>query len=1779
MAMVANRKTALFFASIFVVIALSDAGELFEGCTWVDKTLTDPRCFTVFECNPDSVKIHALEECPSNDDPWFTVVDKIEVGEPCDPVVSLKNKNPNQISLETPFDLEEVNRDNFYCENFFIVDGVHYIASLQFVDVDEYSPFPASGPTQSQLKVDENAGNILLDKIKYKDNDYGETATLDATLVFPDPINAPSIEISKYVTEDYLEVQLWVRNPLDYEKNNFYEFNIEFTSKDGVGGSRSSDHKVYLLVQDKGDTPPIWVNPVFFVKFPEGDTVRSVFNVSARDGDFVVNNEVRYHIVEESTPGYFEINLLGGEVTNKEPIDYDTLQVNGITFFTLTLKATETDIEGNEAPPPNSSFQNVTISIEDINDQCPTFSEDYVQVTVAELTEDVSFRPIIEDMVYIIDTDTGSGGRYNLEADEGLTISPSTSSGNTTIKVQISKTNGIDFDYEEIRDTPRKFTITAVEVANQEHKATLVLEITLRDQNDNAPEFEEVSYLTTVLENQDVTEPFLTVSATDGDIFEDFGNLSIRYSLPDCKEKGIRIHAETGAVSVEEGALDHEDSEKSYFECTLLAQDLKGDPQCKKGTSLLKIFVDDVNDTPPEIVELRDADVDENSAEGTYVTTVLVNDKDTTAEIEFALEVAAAKDHDENPISDLTPLQSWFKVVEVSDSLKEMVDGPVEESKMTPSGNDFTAEIQVSTGELDYETAIQVTLLVTVKDLNTEKNIDSVSKNVRINLNDLNDVTPLLNIPANLEVEENQKDKNISWIDGVDPDTDDELTFSCRDNDYVTIDNMNGRGMLKTKPDAKIDREVMDNFTVIVEVTDKEMHGSSALVNVKVLDVNDEKPFMNSSTCPGTKNISEMTPNNTIVYQVYGSDPDQGINGEVRFHLLSDSSPASKDLMTPFRLDAKTGEVFVLKDGQRKDLDRETYSFWELSIYPSDCGDGGGMNCAVIQGDTCIVTINLLDVNDNDPEFPIQKPPLVTRENVKKDTNIGRLTTVEDKDEPNTPNSKISCELVKTTTTNYMGDEEEVNLFEAVTNSYLDNDNVAKFECQLRTLEDLEHQQGKYNVTLKATDYGDVPNSSEDYFDVIILDENDSEPHLVMEGCLEQQSAVVYVTENEGDPEDLVLCTSSNPTLGYVTFVVEDGDTSEVNGELTVTIDWEKTDIQGAILEKREVFKVEKTPDQKFHLVFKEKVDRERGSHYNLSLTVEDHGEPQLKTESWIVVEVKDTSEWEPFFCEGDKNCKLEISMEENNTDVNAAFTEAKDFDTGGDDIIYYMLVPDSPVFRIQEETSPSLSLKENTTLDREETDRYSLNVVTSNKFNKPSEAPTGNMTLELTVVVKDINDVSPSFRSDVVLTSFLESDVTSKIIPEAFKGYDADAIDSHTCYAGDTFTWHGATENISKPFIIKSNSVNDLACDVTLDFNPTAQTGYCTFDLFLKDAADHVGKTQAKIYIITSEFINPFDFLNNKTYVATMKEELVEGFNIAFGYSSSLDGIEDYIVDGVTISGRCTVRLHFIDLEKNEPVSKNVILKMMADPKVTNALRSNLLKYNLVLATSDDKDVATPAQDVRLYQILLGVVSLVLGCFVLLLLSAYCVRTRSLQRRVKALTTNTFGSSESVRKLQEPDPVPGSNLYSGEMVNPVWSMDAPTESQSRRKDRDTASIGSGDSVLVGVEDNPEFRDFKGKGGNGGGKSKGITNSAFTKSIDQISAPPPGLGGGARINPLLAAEMGDSSPTEEKDLSDGLHEFNFGRKGSSHVEEDLSTQLNSNFSFGKPPSSTAGTSL
>lgn len=112
-----------------------------------------------------------------------------------------------------------------------------------------------------------------------------------------------------------------------------------------------------------------------------------------------------------------------------------------------------------------------------------------------------------------------------------------------------------------------------------------------------------------------------------------------------------------------------------------------------------------------------------------------------------------------------------------------------------------------------------------------------------------------------------------------------------------------------------------------------------------------------------------------------------------------------------------------------------------------------------------------------------------------------------------------------------------------------------------------------------------------------------------------------------------------------------------------------------------------------------------------------------------------------------------------------------------------------------------------------------------------------------------------------------------------------------------------------------------------------------------------------------------------------------------------------------------------------------------------------------------------------NILEILLAVLSGILGALLVALAVIYFIKGRSYKRQIDVLNASTFGSnsSELNRNIK---PLPNTNIFSNEMSNPVM-----TNLKMPKADLDTQSVISSDSDdFAGLGDNPIF-DIKSENG------------------------------------------------------------------------------------------------
>lgn len=183
-------------------------------------------------------------------------------------------------------------------------------------------------------------------------------------------------------------------------------------------------------------------------------------------------------------------------------------------------------------------------------------------------------------------------------------------------------------------------------------------------------------------------------------------------------------------------------------------------------------------------------------------------------------------------------------------------------------------------------------------------------------------------------------------------------------------------------------------FHLVIEARDGEGNGQfsdRSAIDIEIQDVNQDKPVF---IMPALANATVEVPENAaradyLVMTVKAIDKDSGENGRVTYHLKVNNHNVQET--DEFIIDQDTGELRT-----KMFLDREVKSKYELVLVAMDHGTPTWYETLRF------LTVLLVDINDNRPEFPdsISANPyrFYIQENSGKDIRIGKVQAI-DKDE------------------------------------------------------------------------------------------------------------------------------------------------------------------------------------------------------------------------------------------------------------------------------------------------------------------------------------------------------------------------------------------------------------------------------------------------------------------------------------------------------------------------------------------------------------------------------------------------------------------------------------------------------------------------------------------------------------------------------------------------------------------------------------------------------------
>ncbi|XP_061109179.1 protocadherin Fat 4 isoform X2 [Conger conger] len=686
--------------------------------------------------------------------------------------------------------------------------------------------------------------------------------------------------------------------------------------------------EVRIVVLDINDNSPVFPDASIVVSFKEdASSGRQVILDTATDSDIGSNgvDHTTYRIVNGNEQGKFRLDITVNP--SGEGAFLHLVSTGGLDRELAPFYQLLIEVE-DKGDPKRFGYLQVNVTIQDINDNPPVFDEEDYQTSVLE---DAAIGNSILQIT-AKDHDEGSNADIRYILDEGSPFQIDPKSGTLTIKETL--------DYESKREY--SLTVHAVDSGVPSLSGRSEATIKLIDVNDNDPVvkfryFPTSSKFASVDENAQIGTVVALLTVSDSDSPAANGNISVSI-LGGNEQRHFEVQTSPvpnlSLIKVA-SVLDRE--RISSYNLTVSVSD-NGRPTPRSSYASLVIFVNDINDHPPIFQEVfYRVDISEDVPKGSYIKGVSATDGDSGQNANLRYSLVSGNS------------LGWFSISENSG-------------------------LVTSAALLDREIASEVVLNISAKDQGVQPRV-SYTKLI-VNITDVNDQIPTFT----------QSSYHVSFVEHS-PAGSELLVLSATDDDLgangtirflfdpetpssvqnlFRLDSVSGR--LSTA--VELDRENQASYLLSVQAKDSglpPLHSVSK-VNVMLQDINDNRPVF--YPVQYFANIKENEPSGSYVTTVSATDPDLGRNGTIRYSMTAGDN-------FKFHINANTGQITTLVP-----LDREEKTAHQLQVRATD---GGGLHSRA----QAIVTITVIDTQDNPPTFSQVIYSFVIFENIKLHSVIG----------------------------------------------------------------------------------------------------------------------------------------------------------------------------------------------------------------------------------------------------------------------------------------------------------------------------------------------------------------------------------------------------------------------------------------------------------------------------------------------------------------------------------------------------------------------------------------------------------------------------------------------------------------------------------------------------------------------------------------------------------------------------------------------------------------------
>ncbi|XP_056910149.1 protocadherin-16-like [Takifugu flavidus] len=632
------------------------------------------------------------------------------------------------------------------------------------------------------------------------------------------------------------------------DREIFTQTKLVVTATDRGSPRLAGSATLTVIIVDQNDNSPTIPLPQE-VRIPENMLIGTEITlVTGNDVDS--SPALSYSLQLDPTAlGMFGIHRYSGGISLTAPLDFEEQ-----TWYTLTVRATDSQ---------HQTEANITILIEDINDNTPAFTHDLYQVSLPEHT------PAGSTVVTVTATDRDSGENGKIT----YSVMSSTQDG-----FYIDPNNGTLFIDHRAEFDPERPAVSIVIVARDGGSPSLssltTVQVQISDVNDNAPVFHQSEYRATVSEDTIPGSTVLTFEAFDSDLSRencgfDFavasGNEGNAFQI----ESSVRYLEGRGFQTV--GTLllaEHLDFEtKSFYNLTVVVSD-RGVPQ-KSSSVAAVLTIGDVNDNPPVFSRAEySVSLSEGAAAGTEIIRLTATDPDSTPNAEVQYTISSGDE------VNLFTIDQWTGALRLQRTLDR-------EHQATHS-----VIIQATDGQGHFALA---PVIVEVKDVNDNHPffpVEVLTASIRENQ------------PANSAV---------TVLHAIDHDTGvfGKLKYLMIDRsgtgkDSFSVDQNSGE--IRSK--IPFDFEKINSFSFVAVAIDSGNHSATVTVQVFVTGEDEYDPVFLSSDF--SFEVPEGAKKGQSIGQVQANDEDAGVDGIVLYSLPT-SSPY-------FDVNKTTGVIYLKLD-------------------------------------------------------------------------------------------------------------------------------------------------------------------------------------------------------------------------------------------------------------------------------------------------------------------------------------------------------------------------------------------------------------------------------------------------------------------------------------------------------------------------------------------------------------------------------------------------------------------------------------------------------------------------------------------------------------------------------------------------------------------------------------------------------------------------------------------------------------------------------------------------